>query len=57
MYRTQALGMYWHLSDYHLSLHRLQGDERFHLALDEFGRLMDVCRTGQRKTGLVPVSG
>jgi acid phosphatase type 7 len=39
--------------DYHLSLHRLQGTERFHLALDEFGRVMDVCRTGQRKTGLV----
>ena len=24
--------------DYHLSLHRLQGAERFHLALDETGR-------------------
>jgi hypothetical protein len=34
--------------DYHLSLHRLQGEERFHLALDEFGRVMDVCRTAQR---------
>ena len=39
--------------DYQLSLHRIQGEERFHLALDEFGRVMDVCRTGQRKTGLV----
>jgi hypothetical protein len=37
--------------DYHLSLHRLQGAERFHLALDEFGRVMDVCRSGQRKAG------
>jgi hypothetical protein len=33
---------------YHLSLHRIQGEERFHLALDEHGRVMDVCRTGQR---------
>jgi hypothetical protein len=36
--------------DYHLSLHRIQGEERFHLALDEFGRIMDVCRTRQRKS-------
>src|SRR5262249_61497453 len=41
--------------DYHLSLHRIQGNERFHLALDEFGKVMDVCRTGQRKTGIVAV--
>jgi hypothetical protein len=39
--------------DYHLSLHRIQGEERFHLALDEFGRVMDICRTGQRKRGLL----
>lgn len=39
--------------DYQLSLHRIQGKERFHLALDEFGRVMDVCRSGQRKSGLV----
>jgi hypothetical protein len=44
-------------SDYHLSLHRIQGDERFHLALDEKGRVMDVCRTGQRRAGLVQVPG
>src|SRR5262249_17748853 len=43
--------------DYHLSLHRLQGEERFHLALDERGRVMDVCRTGQRRAGLVRASG
>jgi hypothetical protein len=43
--------------DYHLSLHRIQGAERFHLALDEQGRVMDVCRTGQRKTGAVRVPG
>ncbi|MCS6851403.1 MAG: metallophosphoesterase family protein [Gemmataceae bacterium] len=41
--------------DYHLSLHRIQGEERFHLALDELGRVMDVCRTGQRRRGLVAV--
>lgn len=39
--------------NYHLSLHRIQGRERFHLALDEHGRIMDVCRSGQRKGGLV----
>ena len=38
--------------DYHLTLHRIQGEERFHMALDETGRVMDVCRTGQRKTGV-----
>jgi acid phosphatase type 7 len=43
--------------DYHLSLHRIQGKERFHLALDEFGKVMDVCRTGQRKRGLVRTQG
>jgi hypothetical protein len=43
--------------DFHLSLHRLQGEERFHLALDEFGRVMDVSRTGQRKVGLVRTTG
>ncbi len=39
--------------DYHLSLHRIQGVERFHLAIDESGRVMDVSHTGQRKTGIV----
>ena len=43
--------------EYHLSLHRLQGQERFHLALDERGRVMDVCRSEQRKTGLVGTGG
>lgn len=41
--------------DYHLSLHRIQGEERFHVALDESGRLMDVCRSGQRTKGSVAV--
>jgi acid phosphatase type 7 len=39
--------------DYHLSLHRIQGEERFHMAFDENGKVMDVCRTGQRKSGTV----
>lgn len=43
-------------SDFHLSLHRIQGQERFHLALDSSGKVMDVSRTGQRKGGLVRVS-
>jgi hypothetical protein len=43
--------------DYHLSLHRIQGEDRFHLALDENGRVMDVCRTGQRTAGLVRAGG
>ncbi len=38
--------------DYHLTLHRIQGEDRYHLALDENGRVMDVCRTAQRKKGL-----
>lgn len=33
---------------YHLSLHHLRGEERYHMALDESGRVMDVCRTAQR---------
>jgi acid phosphatase type 7 len=43
--------------DYHLSLHRIQGNERFHLALDEKGRVMDVCRSGQRIAGSVAMPG
>ncbi len=43
--------------DYHLSLHRIQGEERFHLALAENGRVMDVCRTGQRRVGIVGAGG
>ena len=43
--------------EFHLTLHRIQGAERFHLALDETGRMMDASHTGQRKTGLVAVPG
>ena len=43
--------------DYHLSLHRIEGEERFHMAMGEQGRVMDVCRTGQRKAGVIRASG
>jgi hypothetical protein len=39
--------------NYHLSLHRLEGEQRFHMALGEDGNVMDVCRSGQRKPGWV----
>jgi hypothetical protein len=37
--------------DYHSSLHRIEGDERFHLAMDENGRVVDVIRSEQRAHG------
>jgi acid phosphatase type 7 len=33
---------------YHLSLHRLEGAQRFHMAMTETGRIIDVCTTGKR---------
>jgi hypothetical protein len=33
---------------YHFSLHRLEGEERFHLALAETGRVVDVCSSRKR---------
>ena len=39
--------------EFHLTLHRIQGRERFHLALDETGRVMDVTRTAQRTSRTV----
>lgn len=44
-------------ADYHISLHRLQGNERFHMAMDEKGQVMDTSRSGQRKKGLVAARG
>ncbi|MCZ2344412.1 MAG: metallophosphoesterase family protein [Bacteroidales bacterium] len=43
--------------DYHLTLHRIQGEERFHLAMDEQGRVMDLSHSGQRKNGSVRAGG
>jgi hypothetical protein len=34
--------------EYHLSLHRLEGQQRFHMALTETGRVLDVCVTRKR---------
>jgi acid phosphatase type 7 len=34
--------------EYHLSLHRLEGEQRFHLAMNETGRIVDVCTTRKR---------
>ncbi len=33
---------------YHLSLHRLEEKQRFHMAMTETGRIIDVCTTGKR---------
>ena len=33
---------------YHLTLHRLEGEQRFHMAMEEGGRIVDVCMTGKR---------
>src|SRR5690606_8399263 len=30
---------------YHLSVHRIEGRERFHVALSDTGRVVDVCST------------
>lgn len=34
---------------YHLSLHRLQGEQRFHIALEESGKIADVCVTTDKR--------
>lgn len=36
---------------YHMTLHRLEGEQSFHLALDEFGKVLDVCHTGKKPRG------
>lgn len=33
---------------YHLSVHRIEGRERFHVALSDVGRVVDVCVTDKR---------
>ena len=34
---------------YHLTVHRLEGEQRFHVALEESGKIADVCgSTGKR---------
>ena len=34
---------------YHMTVHRLEGDHRFHVALEESGRLADVCMTAGKR--------
>ena len=36
---------------YHLSLHRLEGKNRFHVALSDTGQVVDICRTRKRARG------
>jgi hypothetical protein len=43
--------------DYHISLHRIEGGERFHQAMDGSGRVLDICRSGQRRAGILRASG
>jgi hypothetical protein len=35
-------------SSYHITLHRLEGEQRFHLALGETGKVLDVYRAGKK---------
>lgn len=34
---------------YHMTVHRLEGDQRFHVALEETGRVADVCMTASKR--------
>lgn len=34
---------------YHMTVHRLEGDHRFHVALEESGRVADVCMTVSKR--------
>ena len=34
---------------YHFTVHRIEGDDRFHMAVDEFGKIVDVCRTAKKR--------
>ena len=33
---------------YHLSVHRIDGNQRFHVALSDSGRVVDVCMSAKR---------
>jgi hypothetical protein len=39
---------------YHFTLHRLEGEQRFHVALGETGKVLDVYRTGKRPRHRTP---
>jgi acid phosphatase type 7 len=36
-------------SAYHMTVHRLEGDHRFHVALEETGKVADVCMTAGKR--------
>ena len=38
---------------YHMTLHRLEGEQRFHMALQENGRVIDICTTRKRPRRVV----
>jgi len=42
---------------YHMTLHRLEGEQRFHVALEETGRIVDICMTRKRPRRIVGRSG
>jgi hypothetical protein len=33
---------------YHMSVHRIEGDQRFHIAIADTGKIVDVCTTTKR---------
>jgi len=33
---------------YHLTLHRLEDEQRFHVALEESGKIVDICSSGKK---------
>lgn len=41
-------------ASYHLTLHRLEGEQRFHLALGETGKVHDIYRSGKRPRHRTP---
>ena len=34
---------------YHMTVHRLEGEQRFHVALEESGKVADVCMTVSKR--------
>jgi hypothetical protein len=41
-------------ASYHLTLHQLEGEQRFHLALGESGKVYDIYRTGKKPRHRTP---
>jgi acid phosphatase type 7 len=38
---------------YHLTLHRLEGEQRFHMAINDVGKIVDVCMTQKKPRQLI----